>query len=322
MRLPQSGPFNCSTVLPSTSTTHPSLHQPNSHGDNHPFRHCSPSPRNGSTIALQVWRTSLLTAVYVAGYPTRAVVPNPEGAVAVVAKAHAVCDGLHVLEIGCGLGLAGMAAGLRAASVTLADCDDRALERLEDLGLDPKRYTLAHHLWEQDAAILESVQSPAPDDEAAGGPAVVVAVPRIRHWCDAHRIDRIPEMAPGATFDYVIGSDVLYFASQETPLVAVLTLRLRRGGTALLVHAERANNGLQLERVLAGLVAGPFVVCEDSTGPWDWDGMAMSHASAGTEGDGADRGLVGLARMRNEVANGGVGKERIIIIRWRPEFCD
>jgi predicted nicotinamide N-methyase len=36
--------------------------------------------------------------------------------------------GAHVLDLGCGLGIAGVAAGLRGAAVTFADCDRRALD--------------------------------------------------------------------------------------------------------------------------------------------------------------------------------------------------
>jgi hypothetical protein len=49
------------------------------------------------------------------------------------------CKDMDVLEIGCGLALPGLVAGATAAHVTLADCDDRALERLQTLDLNPSK---------------------------------------------------------------------------------------------------------------------------------------------------------------------------------------
>ena len=49
---------------------------------------------------------------------------------------------------------------------------------------------------------------------SGSGDAPCGAVERVRHWCDAMRVPRIPEIADDATFDYIIASDVLYFASQ------------------------------------------------------------------------------------------------------------
>jgi hypothetical protein len=39
-------------------------------------------------------------------------------------------------------------------------------------------------------------------------------VERVRHWSDATRIKKIPEIDDNATYDYIIASDILYFASQ------------------------------------------------------------------------------------------------------------
>jgi hypothetical protein len=39
-------------------------------------------------------------------------------------------------------------AGLAARKVTFADCDDRALTAIEQLGLPQHSFDIAHHLWE------------------------------------------------------------------------------------------------------------------------------------------------------------------------------
>lgn len=87
----------------------------------------------------------------------------------------------------------------------------------------------------------------------------------------------------------------------------------------------------------------PEQVSENDSGPWDWDGMQRAHVidhrgvdadseggkTAGTDaGDGCARteqpvppGFdAPFGRMRNEVADGGRGRERRIIIRWGD--CD
>ncbi len=62
-------------------------------------------PSEGDAIAEKVWKGSLLAAAYVTGR-----LPN-DGAGAQTPFVN-VCAGLDVLEIGCGCGLAGLAAGI------------------------------------------------------------------------------------------------------------------------------------------------------------------------------------------------------------------
>ena len=60
-------------------------------------------PSEGESLSQKVWRGSLLAAVYITGRLNEMSAPNPTRL--------NVCAGLDVLEIGCGCGLAGMAAG-------------------------------------------------------------------------------------------------------------------------------------------------------------------------------------------------------------------
>ena len=78
---------------------------------------------------------------------------------------------------------------------------------------------------------------------------------------------------------------------------------------------------------------------ENDSGPWDWDGMQRAHVidhrgrdadaesakATGTDAGDACGGTepsvppgfdAPFGRMRNEVADGGRGRERRIIIRW------
>merc|ERR1711966_250290 len=88
-----------------------------------------------------------------------------------------------VLEVGCGCGLAGIVAGVHGArTVTLTDCDDRALvltgSHLKELtsqktaGLCEHTFRLRHHLWEQDEA----------DNRNVDVEVEVQVEEEVRHW--------------------------------------------------------------------------------------------------------------------------------------------
>ena len=103
------------------------------------------------------------------------------------------CTGMDVLEIGCGLGLPGLVAGARgAAHVTLADCDDRALERLESLDLSPSMWVSGALLlvvsdFELSQVLVGCVMRERRDDLLT-----------VRVWavCPPHLTHRLPSSAP------------------------------------------------------------------------------------------------------------------------------
>jgi ETFB lysine methyltransferase len=113
-----------------------------------------------------------------------------------------LAPGTRVLELGCGLGLAGIAAARAGATVTLTDNDPDALLFAAEnaaLNLEPaelKRVTIASMDW------------------------------------------RAP--LPQSPYDLVIGADIIYERRFFAPLLALLPLLLAPGGAILLVEPDRA----------------------------------------------------------------------------------
>ena len=99
---------------------------------------------------------------------------------------------------------------------------------------------LRRHLWEEDLEI---------ENARACGAATPL---RVRHWSNAGietNADAFaPTLEPDATFDVIIGSDLLYFSSQEASLAAAIRLRLRPGGACVIVQTLRDNNADVFER--------------------------------------------------------------------------
>ena len=99
---------------------------------------------------------------------------------------------------------------------------------------------LRRHLWEEDLEI---------ENARASGAATPL---RVRHWSNAGietNADAFaPTLEPDATFDVIIGSDLLYFSSQEASLAAAIRLRLRPGGACVIVQTLRDNNADVFER--------------------------------------------------------------------------
>lgn len=110
--------------------------------------------------------------------------------------------GTRVLELGCGLGLAGIAAARAGATVTLTDIDPDALLFAAEntaLNLEPgqrERVTISPMDWR--------------------GPG------------------------PQAQFDLVIGSDIVYERRFFEPLLAMLSHIIAPGGAVLLAEPDRA----------------------------------------------------------------------------------
>lgn len=194
-----------------------------------------------------------------------------------------VVRGRRVLEIGAGCGACGFyAAALGAAETTIADCGPKTMSNLrrtlreyarlcrttsssssddeastdkhetkrdehQDLPWDTDTIHLRRHLWEEDSEILDA-RLTGTDPR------------RVRHWSNAGGAETAdgspppgfaPTLAPDAVFDVIIGSDLLYFSSQESSLLAALRLRLHpRTGVCVLVQTLRGNNAEVFSRFI------------------------------------------------------------------------
>lgn len=189
-----------------------------------------------SKISTKVWRGALVC--------TRALLNNVFA-----------LEGMRVLELGAGVGLCGMVASLLGArQVVLTDCsydslqgmlanvvrnrhDNRVLSSAS-WGVDGDLVCIQRHLWEND--IVRSPGRPLP-----------------QHWSSATSCAWGPEGMPpnlpvDSVFDVVIGSDLLYFASQITPLLSTLSTRMKPGGRALLAVCVRRNRAVY-ESFLLGI---------------------------------------------------------------------
>ena len=157
--------------------------------------------------------------------------------------------GRTVLEIGAGCGACGFYAAACGADCVIADCGPKTMRNLEktlasyENLVAPRRgegslvgnVNLRRHLWEEDLEILEATRL----GRAPG---------RVRHWSNVgvfenERTGFAAAMAPTDVFDIVIGSDLLYFSSQEESLLAALRLRMKSpGGICYIVQTLRTNN--------------------------------------------------------------------------------
>jgi len=110
--------------------------------------------------------------------------------------------GMRVLELGCGLGLAGIAAARAGATVTMTDYEEDALLFAEYNRL---------------------VNLPDPEGEAA---------------CESRLLDW---RAPGRTgmYDVVLGADIIYEERNHLPLLTILDRCLLPGGYACLTDPGR-----------------------------------------------------------------------------------
>ena len=154
-----------------------------------------------------------------------------------------------VLEIGAGCGVCGFyAAALGARAVTIADCGPHTMRNLERTLLafrevaEPEcrdAVVIRRHLWEEDTEILNARR-------------MGETPRRVRHWSNIESDgDGSESIHPDATFDVVIGSDLLYFASQEESLLNAINLRLKPDGVCYIVQTMRSNNGEVFARFVA-----------------------------------------------------------------------
>lgn len=109
-------------------------------------------------------------------------------------------EGKHVLELGCGLGLAGIAAATAGASVTMTDYDDDALMFA--------RWNVAANL---------------------AAPALDRVSIRSFDW----------RQPPDDCFDLVLGADIVYERRHVTPLLSLFHSALKSGGVAMLGEPDR-----------------------------------------------------------------------------------
>lgn len=201
---------------------------------------------------------------------------------AVIRENRSLVNNRDVLEIGSGLGLVGFTcASSGAKRTTIADCGpatlmllatnlvhyQSALRQQEGLNAPMKSISkwncgniaLRRHLWEEDEEYTAARDEQRPMD-------------RIRHWSNVgvHDAEKTvessmfaPTLAFEETFDVIVGSGLLYFSSQERPLLTALHLRLRANGTALILQIMRTNNELLFARFMTAAEKMFDVQCTD-----------------------------------------------------------
>jgi len=195
---------------------------------------------------------------------------SPHTAVAVDADWSVV--GRTCLELGCGTGLAGLAAlSLECQRCTFSDCSLAALHDLrESLSLLPAKLqggaSIRRHVWETDSP------------ENFGKP--------LRHWSNADACND-PTFCPCSladddVYDCIIAADVLYFEVQVEPLVHTLNRRLKDGGFALILVTVRTRTTATVRRFEAALSSAGFQVasipCEILAG--DMSHLSQAHVAA------------------------------------------
>lgn len=135
------------------------------------------------------------------------------GARAIASRMYAAppAPGLRVLDLGCGLGLCGLAAAAGGAHVTFADIAVHALELV--------RTSAAHHGLDERA--FETLELDFTRDH-----------PRTR-------------------YDVILAADIVYDPAAYEPLVGFLDAALRPGGTIWLTETLRADARRVLHRLAA-----------------------------------------------------------------------
>lgn len=124
----------------------------------------------------------------------------------------------EILELGAGVGLAGLAAAAQGAGVTSTDLEDDEVGGL----LSNLRHNAALNGLEMECVPLD--------------------------W-------REPASWLGRQYDLVVGSDLLYYVENAAPLAQTLTHHVAPGGTAVIVCPAQPRGGVTLDEVVDALVA-------------------------------------------------------------------
>lgn len=174
-----------------------------------------------------------------------------------------------------------------------------------------------HHLWESDEEAMRAALTGEP-------PAVV------RHWSDGKRTCRgtsPPSLPPDEEpFDVVIGSDLLYFANQEKPLLATIAHRLSRrrddtggpGGVALICQTMRRNNKKVWERFVAAARDVGFNAVDEPCGGGVAGGWRGCRGGDGGQGEALS--AEGEAEAAETMETGHAVGYRMLTLTWRPEL--
>ena len=147
----------------------------------------------------------------------------------------------RVLEIGAGLGACGfVAAANGAAHISIGECGPKSVARLLQTcqtfqnAIPPytdSNVSICRHLWEEDLEYLTAIEEGR-------------TMETIWHWSKHGQDVTVPALDYDAKFDIVLGSDLLYFSSQEQPLLAALRLHLsyNSNSMAVILQTMRTNN--------------------------------------------------------------------------------
>ncbi len=138
-----------------------------------------------------------------------------------------VLTGEHILELGCGLGLASLVGHRRGADVTASDCHPLAgaflLENLRLNGLLPMKYR--HGQW---GAI------PVADAGAAAAPMAPAVNPAVAP-------EMVAETPLSGQFELIIGSDLLYERDAQGDLAHYIQLHATAVAEVWIVDPDRGN---------------------------------------------------------------------------------
>ena len=223
--------------------------------------------------------------------------------------------GRRVLDLGCGAGVAGIAAALAgAAEVVLADRDPAAAE-CAALSARASLLLLGDEERRSADGTADSAPSPSPSsrrlcvvssrvidwDQAAAAAAAAAA---------AQSRDPSSSAAADGRFDVVLASDVLYDAGAASPLSAALRALAKPGGEGVVLVADPARRAPRHRAAFAEEVTRPKRRERDAGDPplvlESWEAVdEVSGERVG--GGGGAAGAVLLLRLRSAGGSSTLG---------------